>query len=125
MAKDQKTGKDRLKPHFKKIEYDLKQIQPDAVWPGILNSDSSWAFVRNSDVRESMREFYKNYGPWLSKAKKLQKHVLENFNSKKQHDLFVQEILECLPPYIIEDDQFSSINKEIEEKNILNEIVEV
>lgn len=83
-----KGNKTKNKPHFTKIDYDLKYVQKEAVWKDVIVQDSQWAFVKDHSVKSSMREVYKNYGPKLSDAKKLSKVILENFAEEKQKDLF-------------------------------------
>jgi len=45
-----------------------------------------------------LREVYKNYSRFKSMANKLKKHVLKNFDSDAQHELFASSVLELLPP---------------------------
>lgn len=122
--KDSKTGKMKLRPQFKKIDYDMKNVQPEAIWNGVIQPDAMWAWVKHNDVKDSMRELFKNYGPWKAKAKYLQEHVLEEFEAEKMYKHFVQQIIDCLPALPIEPDQFK-LDQEIVEKNILNDIIEV
>lgn len=121
--KDDKSGKMKLRPQFRKIDYDMKTVGPESVWPGVIQPDSQWAFVKDREVKDSMRDLFNNHGFWVKKAKFLQKHVLEEFNADKQHKAFVDAILDCLPKISFENDSFD-LNKEIQEKNILNELVE-
>jgi glycosyltransferase involved in cell wall biosynthesis len=90
MPVKEKDGKEKKKSHFIKIDYDLGNVQKEAVWQGVIQPDSMWCFVKNSSVRHSMREIYKNYGPHLSKAKKLQEYVKETFTKEKFDREFVE-----------------------------------
>ena len=56
---------------FANVKYELKQIPAQAVWNGVLQADSKWAFVDDQDARKKMRDVYKNYGSWKKKAEKL------------------------------------------------------
>lgn len=86
--KDKKTGKTKNRAHFIKIDFDLKQIQREAVWDGVVQADSQWCFVKEHSTREAMRSLKKNNTTHVSTAKKLSSHVLENFSEEKQNDLF-------------------------------------
>jgi len=86
--RDKKTGKTKNRAHFTKIDFDLKQVQKEAVWDGVIQADSQWCWVKDHSVRTSMREVIKNYGPKLSDSKKLSKFVLENFAEEKQKESF-------------------------------------
>lgn len=59
------------KKMFAAVKYELKQIDPAAVWNGVLHVDSKWAFVDDADARKKMRDVYRNYDKWLKKAEKL------------------------------------------------------
>lgn len=122
--KDPKSGKMKLKPHFRKIDYDIKLVQPEAIWPTVINQDAQWAFVKHNDTREAMRDLFKNYGPFLADAKKLAQTINEKFSADKMYDHFVQQILDCLPPLENKEDDTFKLDQDIVEKNILNDIVE-
>lgn len=88
--RDKKTGKEKNVAHFVKIDYELKPVQKEAVWDGVIVADSQWCWVKDFSVRESMRELRKNHGPHLSDSKKLSAHVLEEFSEEKQIKLFYE-----------------------------------
>jgi GTP:adenosylcobinamide-phosphate guanylyltransferase len=83
-----KDNKKKNKPHFTKIEYELKRVQKEAVWNGVIQEDSQWCFVKDYSVKNSMRDVFKNYGQKLSDAKKISKFILENFSEENQKNLF-------------------------------------
>jgi glycosyltransferase involved in cell wall biosynthesis len=87
--KKDKKGKVKMKAHFAKVDYDIAPIQPGAVWEGVLQKDSQWCFPKESSFRNAMRDIYKNYGVRKSEAKKLAKHVRENFTSEKAYKQIV------------------------------------
>tara|TARA_R110000824_G_scaffold5999_2_gene27556 strand:- start:4155 stop:5420 length:1266 start_codon:yes stop_codon:yes gene_type:complete len=89
-----KKGKIKQKGLFGKVSYDLNQVQKESVWEGVITPDSMWAFPKDNSAKEKMRSVYKDYQLAANKAKKLQKHVLEEFNSDKMH----QKILDSLEP---------------------------
>jgi len=77
--KRDKKGKERNRPHFTKVDYNIAPIQAEAVWDGVLQADSQWCFPKESSFKTAIREVYKNYGPKKSDAKKLSEHVREAF----------------------------------------------
>ena len=85
--KDKKTGKVKNKAHFVKIDFDLKNVQKEAVWNGVIQADSQWCWVKEHSVRDAMRELFKNHQVHLSSAKKLRTHIVENFSEQKQYEL--------------------------------------
>lgn len=80
--KDKDTGKIRMRSHCVKIDFELKNVQQEAVWNGVTQADSQWAFVKPHSVRFAMREMVKNLPPQLSAAKNLQEHVLSTFTEE-------------------------------------------
>jgi len=93
-VKDKTKGKIRIRPHFRKIDFELKTVQPEAVWNGVIVADSRWCFVKRFSVRNAMRDVYKNIEEKRSIAKKLQKHVLKEFAEQEMFDHFADSIHE-------------------------------
>lgn len=69
-------GKD--KKLFAKIDYDLKEVDPRAVYGELIIKDSRWAFPKDLSVKTQLSKVYKDYGMYKSWAKSLQATVLEN-----------------------------------------------
>ena len=93
-----KKGKEKIKPHFAKVEYELKPVQPSARWEGVIQKDSNWAFPEQGSYKMRLREVYKDYGRFKSQAKKLQTWVTKTFTETKQHEAFNS----CLKEYVFE-----------------------
>ena len=91
--KDKKTGKTKNKPHFVKIDFDLKPVEKEAVWNGVIQEDSQWCWVKDHSTRDAMRELKKNHATHLSTAKKLSSFIKDNFSETSQKELFVQSLL--------------------------------
>lgn len=85
--KEKDTGKIKNKAHFVKVDFELKTVQKEAVWDGVVQADSQWCFVKDHSVRNAMREMKKNHTSHLSAAKKLSAHILENVSLEKQNSL--------------------------------------
>ena len=85
--KDKKTGKTKNRAHFTKIDFDLRPVQKEAVWDGVIQADSQWCWVKDHSVRGSMREVVKNHTPALSVARKLKPHILGTISEEKQFEL--------------------------------------
>jgi glycosyltransferase involved in cell wall biosynthesis len=74
---------------FAKIDYDLKPIQKEYVWQGVLEEGTSWAYPQASSVKERMREVMKDYPRFKSWAKKLAEYNKEKFTEEKVYDKFI------------------------------------
>lgn len=84
--KRDKKGKERMRAHFTKVDYNIAPIQAEAVWEGVLQADSQWCFPKESSFKSAIREVYKNYGPKKSDAKKLSEHVRETLTKKHVYE---------------------------------------
>lgn len=89
LAPVKEDGRTKMKNHFSSIDYDLAQVGKDSVWEGVIQPDSMWCYVKKTSTMSTMRNVYKNYGPALSKAKKLQEYILEQFAEDKQKKIFI------------------------------------
>lgn len=87
-----KKGKVKDKKMFLKVAHDVKQIQPEAVWDGVLQADSQWAFVKESSLREKMRSLVKRHGTYKKNAAKIQKHIVENYKKDDLYAKFVEVV---------------------------------
>ena len=84
-----KKGKVKKKPLFATVGYKLAPVQQAAVWPGVLEKESQWCFPIESKAKAKMKEVYRDYPRFKSWAKKLQKHIKENFTDEKMYSEFV------------------------------------
>jgi hypothetical protein len=74
-----------------------------------------WCSAHERDYKRQLREVYKNYGRFKSNAQRLQKHVLEEFASEKQHEIFAEETLGCLGKLETSEDWLAEIEDIIKE----------
>jgi len=89
-----KKGKQKNKPYFGRVNYDIAPVHRDSVWDGVVQKDSSWAYPQQGSFKMKIREVYKDYSRFKSQAKKLQTWLLENFENQKQLDKFKNIIKE-------------------------------
>ena len=88
-----KDKKGKKKPMFVSVEYDLKEIQKEAVWNGVIQADSQWAFPREGSFKRRLREVRNEYPRFKRNAKKLQKYLVENFTEEKLYRNFCDSIM--------------------------------
>jgi len=86
-----KEGK--IKPHFARVDFTLQPIQQEAVWPGVLEKETMWAFPVGLSARAQMREVYKNHDRFRGQAKRLMEYNINTFTNESMYDKFVDEIL--------------------------------
>jgi len=77
---------------FASVEYDLQNVQKEAVWNNVIQADSQWAFPREGSFKRRLREVRSEYSRFKRNAKKLQKHLIENFTEEAMCDQFCKHI---------------------------------
>jgi glycosyltransferase involved in cell wall biosynthesis len=106
MAPVKEEGKEKLRNHFTTIDFDLANVNKEAVWNGVIQPEAQWCFVKSASVKDSMRSVFKNLSGPLAKAKKLQEYVLEQFSEDKQKqkmfDIFKEHVGSSVPVEIVE-----------------------
>ena len=91
-VKSGKQKKEKIRPLFCKVDYEMVQVPPDAVWDGVIQADSLWCNVTEKSAKSTMRDIYKNYPKYLSMAKKLKKHLIKNFTEQQKYKEFADHV---------------------------------
>lgn len=91
-SKDKKSGKEKQKSMFLKVDYKLNNIPPEHVWQNVIIAESQWAFPEKGSYKKAIRKVYKDHGVYKSQAKKLQKYLIEEFSPDKQHERFIKAL---------------------------------
>tara|TARA_Y100000592_G_scaffold101148_1_gene186036 strand:+ start:16167 stop:17450 length:1284 start_codon:yes stop_codon:yes gene_type:complete len=106
-VKTTRKGKtqEKVRPLFTKIDYKMGDVQDNAIWEGVIPKGSKWCFPEEQSYKDSLRELYKNYGPALSRAKKLKKANVSKFTDEAMQAQFVDYILSIPGMTISEDDK--------------------
>jgi len=87
-----KKGKVKNKPMFSTVDYTMQRIPKEAVWEGVLQEDSSWCVPEQGPYKMRLREMYKDYGRFKSRADRLKTWVRENFEESAQYEKFIAAI---------------------------------
>ena len=82
------------KDYFNKVEHSLEPIQKEAVWPGVLEQDTMWAFAEQGSYKMKLRKAYKNHGKMLAQAKNLQEIIDTKFKDNVLFENFIEMIYE-------------------------------
>lgn len=83
----------KKKAHFARVEFDLKTIQPEAVWEGLLEKDSMWAYPKEFSACTKMMEVYKDHGRFKGQAKKLKEYLLKDKRFIESYEIFIEKIM--------------------------------
>lgn len=76
------------KDYFTPVEYSLRPVQQQAVWKGVIEEGSMWAFADQGSYKMSLRYATKNLDKLKEKAQELKGLVLENFSDEKLFEIF-------------------------------------
>ena len=87
-----KKGKTKRSPMFTSVSFDIKPVQKEAQWEGVLQADSQWCFPIEWNYKKALREVTKNHISLKSKAKKLQAYIQEEYTPQKQYTKFVNSL---------------------------------
>ena len=80
------------KNYFTEVDYELKPIQPEAVWKGVLEEGTSWAFADQGSFKMSLRKVKANIKEANKQAKELQKIIKTKFTEENQFEQFCNAI---------------------------------
>ena len=86
-----KEGK--VKPHFARVDFTLQPVQPEAIWNGVIEKDSMWAFPVGASAKSEMRAVYKDHDRFRGQAKRLAAHIEREFATDKIYEQFVNSII--------------------------------
>jgi len=86
----QKNGK--LKPMFTEVAYELKNVQPEAVWNGVIEKESQWAYPKEDSFKKALREVKSENSRCRRNASKLKKYLRDNFTEENMYSQFVDSI---------------------------------
>ena len=76
------AGKVKKKALFSRVDYDLKEIQPEARWKGLLTNESRWAFPKEKSFKEKLNKMRNNYGMYKKWATALKEHLVATHSEK-------------------------------------------
>ena len=89
----------KTKKLFAKIDYELKEVQKEAIWGDLITKESRWAFVKQNSVRSQLSKVYKNHGMYKKWAKVLKDKVVNSHSEEKILFKMKNKILPDLPQH--------------------------
>ena len=78
-----------FKKKFAAVKYELKPIPKQAVWNGVLQAESKWAYVDDKDAKKKMRDVFENIENWQTITNELKDSYQ---NEKHYYDLFNEQL---------------------------------
>jgi GT2 family glycosyltransferase len=92
-VKEGKKKKEKLKPLFAKVAYNIRPVQPEAVWNGVIQADSMWCYPMENSYKGRLREMVKDYSKFKTQAKKLNKWIRNTFTAADLYEEFAEATL--------------------------------
>lgn len=88
---------------FQKVKHVLKPVQEEAVWEGVIQKDSLWAFASQGSYKMVLRKTFKEWESTKETAEKL-KNIIENeWNEEVMYERFCDAILNSTTVVEIDD----------------------
>ena len=83
------------KERFYNVAFDLLPVQEEAVWDGVIQKDSMWAFPRENSAKHCMRKCYEDVSTKNLTAcpHEYSKELKERFAKEKLYQQFVDSVL--------------------------------
>jgi hypothetical protein len=79
-------------PHVIRVDYDISPVQKEAVWEGVIQKDSMWAYAKEASYKRALREAIEKQKHYRSRAKLLQKTIHQNFSE----DVMLEKFVACV-----------------------------
>jgi glycosyltransferase involved in cell wall biosynthesis len=76
------------KNYFQEVKCSIDPVQPEAIWEGVIQTDSKWAFADQGSYKMILRKSVKQWDKLKDTADELKGLIDENFNNKKLYEGF-------------------------------------
>jgi len=80
------------KDYFESVNYTMQPVQPQAVWDGVIERDSMWAYADQGSYKMTLRKTLKNWPKIKERAKELSDIINEKFTEEKLFSGFCDNI---------------------------------
>ncbi len=78
---------------FQSVKFNLEPVQQEAVWPGVIEKESKWAFADQGSFKMSLRRVLKNKEEARRLAQLAKENIEESFSDDRLHKIFVDSVL--------------------------------
>ena len=90
ICKPNKKGKQV--PRIAKVDYDIEHVQKAAVWDGVVQADSKWAFAKENSYKRTLVDVLEKEDYYRKEAAVLRSHICSGFTAEKIYSDFVDNI---------------------------------
>ena len=78
--------------YFSAVKHEMKKIPPEAVWEGVLDAESEWAYPVQGSFKLMLKRMKKNWKKHSKKAMELQSLVNEKYTEETMYKLFCEQV---------------------------------
>jgi len=82
---------------YLKVKHELAPVQASAVWKGVIEQDSQWAYADQGSFKMALRMMYKKHGEFKKQAEELQDYVDTNLRNEVLYEVFCDEVIAADP----------------------------
>ena len=87
-----KKQKKEMIPYFAKVTHQLGKVQPHAVWNGVIEEESLWAYPVEKSYKLCLRNVYENHKTYKKTATELNKYLRSKFTNANQYKQFADAV---------------------------------
>ena len=84
--------------YFNEVDYSMRPVQSQAVWPGVIDKEQMWAFADQGSYKMALRKAVKNSDKMKAQAEELKTIIGDKFSDEKLFELFCDNIVEKEAP---------------------------
>ena len=99
-----KNKKGKRVPRVIKVDYDIGEVQKFAVWNGVIQEDSKWAYARETSFKRALKECLEKESHYRSQAAALKTHIHKNFTAEAKYAEFVNCIVDEEDQKVLEEE---------------------
>jgi len=88
ICKPNKKGKNY--PRVAKVDFDIKPVQAEAVWDGVIQKDSMWAFAKEKSYKSVLKDLLEKETHWRKEAEALRNYIHKEFTDERLYHQFAE-----------------------------------
>lgn len=78
--------------YFNEVDYSMRPVQSQAVWPGVIDKEQMWAFADQGSYKMALRKAVKNSDKMKAQAEELKTIIGDKFSDEKLFQGFCDNI---------------------------------
>ena len=87
-----KKSKKEIVPYFAKVNHQMGKVQEQAVWPGVIEEHSLWAYPVERSYKSVLRDMYESHSDYKKTAAKLNKYIRGKLTNTNQYKQFADAV---------------------------------